>query len=352
MFKKKGSKNWWIKIRHRGRVIEKSTETPNKELAKKIEAKVRVDLIEEKYFDSRESSELTIVKLLDMYDQKHSATKKKPQVRKNENFLIKRFRELLGKEKAKHLSASRIEKYMTQRRIEGKRSIKTNGEVKRIGDISEVTLHHELALVKHAYYLAINNWGILKHNPFDSVTLPKGDRQRTRFLSVEESIKVVKESPAWLRPMVILGLDTGLRITNICELAWNQVDFFSKTIQIEKTKNQEGVCIPMTERALKTIKGFRRDDSFSDIWVFGKKYKRDQVSKAFKRVCRRLQLDDVTFHTLRHSFCSHLAINGANLNDIASVAGHKDLRSARRYSHLNSDRKREVIKGLEAGRRI
>jgi site-specific recombinase XerD len=108
----------------------------------------------------------------------------------------------------------------------------------------------------------------------------------------------------------------------------------------------------MTERALKTITGFRKDDSFSDFWVFGKKYKRDQLSKAFKRVCRQLQLDDVTFHTLRHSFCSHLTINGANLNDIASIAGHKDFRSARRYSHLNSDRKRGVIKGLEARRQI
>ncbi len=352
MFKKKGSKNWWIKIRHRGNIIEKSTETPNKELAKKIEAKVRLDLVEEKYFDSRKSQDLTIAELLDMYDQKHSAIKKKPQVRKNENFLIKRFRQLLGGKKANDLSPSQIEEYMSQRRIEGKRSIKANGEIKRIGNISEVTLHHELALVKHAYYLAINKWRILKNNPFDSVTLPKGDKQRTRYLSVEESIKVVKESPDWLRPMIILGLDTGLRLTNICELAWNQVDFFSKTIQIEKTKNQAGVCIPMTERVLKTLRELRRDDSFCNAWVFGKKYKRDQVSKAFKRVCRRLKLEDVTFHTLRHSFCSHLAINGANLNDIASVAGHKDLRSARRYSHLNSDRKREVIKGLEAGRQV
>jgi hypothetical protein len=154
-----------------------------------------------------------------MYDQKHSTTKKKPQVRKNKNFLIKRFLELLGKEKAKYLSPSRIEEYMTQRRIEEKRSIKTNSEIKRIGDISEVTLHHELALVKHAYYLAINKWGILKHNLFNSVTLPKGDKQRTRFLSVEESIKVVKESPDWLRPMLILGLGIGLRPTKICELA-------------------------------------------------------------------------------------------------------------------------------------
>ncbi len=351
MFKKKGSKNWWIKIRHRGKIIEKSTETSNKELAKKIEAKVRVDIIEEKYFNVRKSKNLTIAELLDLYDQKHSAIKKKPQVRKNENFLIKRFRELLGKEKAKNLFPSRIEEYMVQRRNEGKRSIKPNGEVRRTGGISDVTLHHELSLVKHAYYLAIK-WGILKHNPFDSVTLPKGDKQRTRYLSIEESIIVVKESPDWLRPMIIFGLDTGLRLTNICELNWNQIDFFSKTIHIEKTKNKAGVCIPMTERVLQTLKDLRKDDSFPIDWVFGKKYKRDQVSKAFKRVCRRVQLDDVTFHTLRHSFCSHLAINGANLNDIASIAGHKDLRSARRYSHLNNDRKREVIKGLEAGRQI
>ncbi len=349
MFKKKGSNNWWISIDGKNM----TTGTPNKGLAQKIESKVRLGLAGSEHFQQRKDSNITISELLDMYDQKHSTLNKSEAVRKNETYMIRRFRNSMGKIKAKTLTPEMIEQYMGDRRTEGKVVRLKNGKLKRTGDISEVTIHHEMNLVRHAFLLAKTKWRILNHTPFEFVTLPKGDKQRKRFMSVQEADKVVSECPDWLRPMVVIGLDTGLRISNIACLKWSQVDLFQRVINIPKTKNDDPVCIPMTDRVFVLLKEFQKESKVSINWVLGKPYKRNQISKGFKRVIRKLGMDEeITFHSIRHTFCSHMAIQGANLNDIATLAGHRDLRSAKRYSHLNTERKREVIKQLEMSRKM
>jgi integrase len=79
------------------------------------------------------------------------------------------------------------------------------------------------------------------------------------------------------------------------------------------------------------------------------------VSKTFERVVEDLGLnrgvddarDKVVFHSLRHTFCSWLAINGEPLRVIQELAGHKSIAMTERYSHLSPDRKREAIKRLK-----
>ena len=332
---KRGGK-WWVKIRHEGRTIQRSTGTGEKRLAQKIEAQVRAELTKGQYFKTRKGEKITVQDLMEIYFEKHSKVNKCEYTQKNEGRLSKRILEHFGDLYLNHVTPTHIESFITSRGRDG---------------VSDTTIHHELALMKHAFKLALKKWDLIDVTPFDKVTLPKGDKQRTRFLTREEADQVLAASPEWLTPIIIVALNTGLRISNLTFLTWKQADVFNRTIHIEKTKNGKPVSIPMTDQVYKTLNELRRGNNVSLAWVFprpdGKPYYRDSISKAFKRTCREVGINDITFHGLRHTFCSWLAIEGANPVDIAALAGHEDLKSTMRYSHLNQERKREVIKRLE-----
>ncbi len=334
MFKRGG--RWWTKISYEGRIIQKSTGTGDKRLAQQIEAQIRTELVKGVYFEKRKGEYVTVSELMEIYSKKHSASAKGEIARRNEKFLVKKVLEHFGNLVLTGLSPHRIEEYIEVRRRDGR---------------SNVTIHHELALLKHAFKLAMIKWDMIDRTPFDKVTLPNGDRKRTRFLTREEAGLVIKASPDWLRPIVIVALDTGLRISNILNLTWKQADTFSRVVQLEKTKNKKPVSIPMTDRVFDTLNELRKGSRVSLTYVFthpsGEPFKRGGASSAFRKVCRKLGIGDFTFHGLRHTFCSWLAIEGANLADIASLAGHSDLTSTMRYSHLNHERKKEVMKRLE-----
>jgi integrase len=60
-----------------------------------------------------------------------------------------------------------------------------------------------------------------------------------------------------------------------------------------------------------------------------------QVTVAFRRVCRKIELEDFRFHDLRHTAASWLRMAGEDIHTVASLLGHKDLRMAARYQHLS-----------------
>ncbi len=72
-----------------------------------------------------------------------------------------------------------------------------------------------------------------------------------------------------------------------------------------------------------------------------------EVKRGFERAVKRAGLEDVTFHTLRHTFCSLLAMRGVPIPTIAELAGHKTIQITMRYSHLAPEHKRRAIEKLE-----
>lgn len=168
MFKRGGK--WWLKIHHAGGLIQKSTGTGDKSLARQIEAQVRLELVKGVYFEKQNGEHITVAELMEMYFQKYSASVKGEIARRNEKFLARKILENFGSLPLVKLSPQKIDQYVESRGKDG---------------VSDVTIHHELVLLKHAFKLAVLRWDLIQQTPFDKVTLPKGDKQRTRFLSRE-----------------------------------------------------------------------------------------------------------------------------------------------------------------------
>jgi integrase len=73
----------------------------------------------------------------------------------------------------------------------------------------------------------------------------------------------------------------------------------------------------------------------------------DQVSVAFGRVCRDLEIVDFRFHDLRHTAASWLRMSGADIHTVAQLLGHKDLRTTARYQHLSPAFLQEAVGKLD-----
>lgn len=81
----------------------------------------------------------------------------------------------------------------------------------------------------------------------------KIDDNRVRYLTQDECQRLSVALPAWLRPIVILAKNTGLRRGNLLQLTWQDVDLNRKVLVVSKTKNGDPIGIPLTDTAARTL---------------------------------------------------------------------------------------------------
>ncbi len=121
--------------------------------------------------------------------------------------------------------------------------------------------------------------------------------QRVRYLSEDEYGRLFEaldsSEDAWLKPCVIIAIDTGLRLTNICDLSWSEVNFFRGMIIIsaEKMKNNHPLGIPLREKAFQTLKELQKVNCLSGHVLHdkGAKLYDRNVQRAFKKRSGRLR---------------------------------------------------------------
>ncbi|MBI5789384.1 MAG: site-specific integrase [Candidatus Schekmanbacteria bacterium] len=335
MFKRKGV--WWTCIRHEGRKLQKSLETSDKKLATSIEAKIRTEIIEGKYFDKpKEEVVVTVNELIEKYLSEHSLPNKAPKTYYDDSCFSKQIKQHFGKMLLTKVSPKHIAAFIKKRRDDG---------------VKDVTINHELRVLRHAYNLAIKYWELVDETPFAKISIPRGDVKRVRYLSEDEEQRLFKNLPDWLEPVVIIARETGLRLSNVANLKWSQVNLFNKMIIIEKTKNGDPIGLPMTDRVYDTLRVLNkvRQIGMGNVFTLnGKPLLSKWISASFRRVCQKAGVENFRFHDLRHDFCSRLVQRGVDLYTVATLAGHKDVQMTQRYAHLSPEKLRAAMNALNS----
>jgi integrase len=328
---------WWIKIRHDGKKVETSLGTTNRKLAQAIEAKIRTEIIEGTYFKKPKGNKITVASLISKYLDEHSKPNKGEITYRNDKYFSKRIVQQFGNQYLNDVKPMHISKFITQRRNDG---------------VGDVTINHELRLLRHAYNLAIHEWELSDETPFARFKIPSGDVKRVRYLSQDEEEQLMSALPEWLKPIVTIARETGLRLSNIINLEWRQVNIFSRMINLERTKNGEPHSVPMTDNVLNILKTLyiaKENDYVFGYGKGGKPFNRNWVGKSFRDACREAGVNNFRFHDLRHDFCSKLVQKGADLYSVAGLAGHKDIKTTQRYAHLSPEKLRSTIQKLNSG---
>jgi integrase len=225
--------------------------------------------------------------------------------------------------------------------------------------LSQATIKHCLVLFRQIYNKAIA-WGLWNgENPVKKVKLPTLQNQRERFLSFEEAnilLNALNGVSKTIYDMALISLHCGLRAGEMFSLKEQHIDLQNGIITISDPKNKTARKVFMTN-AIKEILKARIQKQPGDYIFKDKRHggKIESISHTFKEVVDSLKfnkgIDDprqrVTFHSLRHTFASWLALQGESLMTIRELLGHKSFAMTQRYSHLIPDEKKRATMNLE-----
>ena len=185
------------------------------------------------------------------------------------------------------------------------------------------------------------------------VSKPREPRGRVRFLSDEERIALLKacheSSNAYIYPVVVIALSTGMRQGEIMNLRWEHVDLFKGRIILHQTKNGERRAIPLKGLALQLIHDLANCKSMDMGLLFPSKENLNKpidLRFPWEQALKKAGVKNFHFHDCRHSCASYLLMNGATLAEISEVLGHKTLSMVKRYSHLSEMHSAEVIERM------
>jgi integrase len=183
-----------------------------------------------------------------------------------------------------------------------------------------------------------------------SISNFKENPAKERFLSTneQERLLITCKNTDWHKMylLVLMALTTGARRGDLIKLKWTDIDFTYKQALLYKgkTKNEQPRAMPLTQAVIIELIKFREVGAgliFNNtIKGSGKPY---DYKKSLANAMIQASIKDCRFHDLRHTCASNLAMNGATLQEIADVLGHKTIQMTMRYAHLCTKHKAKLI---------
>ena len=183
--------------------------------------------------------------------------------------------------------------------------------------------------------------------------MPKIEKKLPNYLTIEEVDKLLDirlEKPTDYRNKAMLELlyATGMRISELTNLKLSQVDFDDDIVRV-LGKGKKERTIPLNDTAIFALKEYINDyrpfllklntSEYIFINNFGNKISRQGFFKILKKLCVKAEISkEVSPHTLRHSFATHLLNNGADLRIIQELLGHENLVTTEIYAHLQNQK--------------
>lgn len=208
---------------------------------------------------------------------------------------------------------------------------------------SESTANRELALLRIAYRNG------QKDTPPKVLMVPhfpmvKEENVRTGFLRDEQYAALLKELPAELQPLFVVGYETGIRLGELRAVRWEQVDMAEGFITLEmgETKNGEGRVVPVLAGDMKTLlteAKKQRDENWpTSPWVFNREGEPiKDLRWAWAKACERAGVPDLKFHDLRRTAVRNMRRAGVPQVVRMKISGHKTDSMERRYSIVDGD---------------
>jgi integrase/recombinase XerD len=205
--------------------------------------------------------------------------------------------------------------------------------------VARTTVNTELKYIKRFFSRAVE-LGLLRDSPARRVELLKTLKKSPRFFDEIEMPRILDNCDViWARDIYLGLLFTGMRIGELVNLEWDDVDFQNRRIAIRaksfwKPKGNEERSIPLHGAFYELLRCKERKSN----WVFtkadGTKVNIHSLEARFKNQLKRLGIQNATLHTWRHTFASHLAMLTGNLRAVQVLLGHKSGRTTEIYSHL------------------
>ncbi len=176
------------------------------------------------------------------------------------------------------------------------------------------------------------------HQPFDeSIPLAKSSHKLPSVLNREEVNKLFAVTYNLKHRLVLMLLYySGMRLHEVLNLTWENLDFERGTIHLKVTKGSKERVIFLHEKVKNIIQTFNLQKTglvFQSNLM--KKYNQRSIQMIVRQAAKKAGITKrVTPHTLRHSFATHLLEAGADIRSIQTLLGHKNLQTTQIYTHV------------------
>ncbi|MDT5270309.1 MAG: hypothetical protein QOH49_2495 [Acidobacteriota bacterium] len=215
---------------------------------------------------------------------------------------------------------------------------------------SPATVNRELAVLSAVLTLAVDD-ELIPSNPCRRVKPLRMDNQRTRYLSYDEEKQLLAalDGQDWLRNVITMAIQTGMRRGEIFKLRWFDVDFQRGLIHIRDAKGKDTKTVsrdvPMSEAVREMLE--RQPKTGGHVFPSPKTGGQlVDIKRPFGLACDAAKIKDLRFHDLRHTAATRMADAGINVVVIAEILGHGDIRTTKRYAHAMDEAKREAVEKL------
>ena len=335
LYRRHDSPVWWVSLTVNGKRYRKSTETEDKDFARRILKSIEGKVAEGKWFPDIETkqAEYTFQELAERYSVWAEGRQK--AYARWKSYIIKQLTGRYGNMILSRFNTHMLEQFQTERLKKGNKP---------------ATVNRLIAVISHMFTKAVD-WNMMDKEIVTAIRvkmLPENNK-RLRYLSQEECTALVNACDVHLRPIVIAALNTGCRKSEILGLRWDaHIDLKHGFILLDKTKNGERREIPINATLKTVFQGLTR--RLDVPYVFfdsstGKPYK--DVKRSFFSACRKAGIRDFRFHDLRHTFASQLVMAGVDLTTVRELLGHKDIKMTLRYAHLAPSHKVKAVDILD-----
>ncbi len=226
--------------------------------------------------------------------------------------------------------------------------IELQGKLHRSGKIGPKTINNVLGLCHKIFDDGIC-WDYCKSNPVRGVKRIKCQDGEHRFWTFHERdrfLTFTKSRHPDLHDLVAFAVHTGLRRGEVEGLLRDCVDFERKEIIVKRnychktnqlndyTKGKRMRRVPMNSAVFDILKSSMLKRPNQRIFEFDFQH---IVPRYLKPLAREEGVSVITFHDLRHTFASHLAMSNKSVLEIQKVLGHSDIKTTMRYMHLAPD---------------
>lgn len=221
--------------------------------------------------------------------------------------------------------------------------------------LNEKSINRHISSLKGFYlYLVDNN--IIRESPLEEIYSLKTKKILPKYLSVEEVDRLLNinlKTPFDYRNKAMLEVmyATGLRVSELVGLCFSNIDFENSLIRVNGKGKKERI-VPLGEIAQYYLKIYINDyrskllnkNNYDLIFLnnHGKPISRQGFNFILNNIRKEVKIDkDITPHTLRHSFATHLLERGADIRSIQEMLGHENISTTNIYTYVVNNVLRE-----------
>lgn len=181
----------------------------------------------------------------------------------------------------------------------------------------------------------------IETNPCKNVVIKKYNGEKGKALTrnqQNELIDYLERTNHKLKNIILFYIYTGTRLNEALNLRLEDVDFENKTIHIKGTKtSKSNRTIPVNEKVLALME--KTETPFN--------YQARYVQKGFKEICNELKFENITIHSLRHTFVTRCIEKGIKLTTIQKWVGHSSIKiTSDIYGEIQTEFEREELDKL------